>query len=214
MAIESTGYALWFHALMRRLGHTLLVGGAAKIRATVVRKTKTDRRDARHILTLLSEERFPAIWVPDPAIRDLRALIAHRMQLVRVRTMIRNGVHAIAMNYRLTLGTSSVCAGPRSLRPGVITRHAGSQGVAPKWPREGAAPQHNRGQATGEREEVERRDARRDHLEDIVVLEGWISEPAEGHARSRWFRVHRTDGVTALIYHDEALDTWFRRAHG
>jgi transposase len=66
LAIESTGYALWFHALMRRLGHTLLVGDAAKIRASVVRKTKTDRRDARHILTLLSEKRLPTVWVPDP----------------------------------------------------------------------------------------------------------------------------------------------------
>jgi transposase len=106
VAIESTGYALWFHALMQRLGHRLLVGDAGKIRASVVRKTKTDRRDARHILTLLSEDRFPAIWVPDPTVRDLRALVGHRMRLVRVRTMIRNGLHAIAMNYRLTLGTS------------------------------------------------------------------------------------------------------------
>lgn len=106
VAIESTGYALWFHALMQRLGHTLLVGDAAKIRATVVRKTKTDRRDARHILQLLSEDRFPTIWVPDPGVRDLRALVAHRMRLVRVRTMVRNGVHAIALNYRLTLAGS------------------------------------------------------------------------------------------------------------
>jgi transposase len=106
VAIESTGYALWFHSLMQRLGHTLLVGDAAKIRATVVRRTKTDRRDAKHILTLLKEGRFPAIWVPDPDVRDLRALVAHRMRLVRVRTMIRNGVHAIALNYRLTLGAS------------------------------------------------------------------------------------------------------------
>ena len=44
IGIESTGYAVWFHTLMRRLGHTLLVGDAAKIRAMVVRKTKTDRR--------------------------------------------------------------------------------------------------------------------------------------------------------------------------
>ena len=28
------------------------------------------------------------------------------MRLVRVRTMLRNGVHAIALNYRLTLGRS------------------------------------------------------------------------------------------------------------
>ena len=106
VAIESTGYAIWFHALMHRLGHTLVVGDAAKIRASVVRKTKTDRRDARHILTLLAEDRFPAVWVPDPTIRDLRALIAHRMRLVRLRTMLRNGVHAIALNYRLALGSS------------------------------------------------------------------------------------------------------------
>ena len=60
-------YALWFHELMQRLGHTLLVGEAAKIRAMVVRKTKTDRRDAQHLLDLLKHERFPAVWIPDPA---------------------------------------------------------------------------------------------------------------------------------------------------
>jgi transposase len=44
VAVESTGYAVWFHALIRQLGHTLFVGDASKIRAMVVRKTKTDRR--------------------------------------------------------------------------------------------------------------------------------------------------------------------------
>ena len=106
VGIESTGYALWFHHVMHRLGHTLVVGDAAKIRATVVRRTKTDRRDARQVLTLLREERFPVIWVPDPSTRDLRSLVAHRIRLVRIRTMIKNGVHAIALNYRLTLGRS------------------------------------------------------------------------------------------------------------
>jgi len=42
---------------MQKLGHTLLVGEAAKIRAMVVRKTKTDRRDAQHLLDLLKHER-------------------------------------------------------------------------------------------------------------------------------------------------------------
>src|SRR5229473_1715114 len=106
VGIESTGYALWFHELMQRLGHTLLVGEAAKIRAMVVRKTKTDRRDALHLLDLLKHERFPLVWIPDPATRDLRALVTHRMRLVRMRTMVKNGLHAIAMNRRLTLGPS------------------------------------------------------------------------------------------------------------
>src|SRR5260370_6081956 len=105
IGIESTGYATWFHTLMQRLGHTLLVGDAAKIRAMVMRKTKTDRRDALHILDLLRHDRFPLIWVPDPATRDLRALLTHRMPLVRIRTMVKNGLQAIALNSRLACGS-------------------------------------------------------------------------------------------------------------
>jgi transposase len=86
-----------------RLGHTVLVGEAAKIRAMVVRKTKTDRRDARHLLDLLKHDRFPSVWIPDPDMRDLRALVAHRVRLVRMRTMVKNGLQAVALNQRLAL---------------------------------------------------------------------------------------------------------------
>jgi transposase len=104
VGIESTGYTIWFHALMHHLGHTVLVGDAAKIRAMVVRKTKTDQRDARHLLDLLRHDRFPTVWVPDPATRDLRALLTHRRRLVRIQTMLKNGLHAIALNQRLARG--------------------------------------------------------------------------------------------------------------
>jgi len=106
VGIESTGYALWFHAVLQRIGHTLIVGEAAKIRAMVVRKIKTDRRDARHLLDLLQHDRFPTVRIPDPHTRDLRALLKHRLRLVRIRTMIKNGLHAIALNQRLALGPS------------------------------------------------------------------------------------------------------------
>src|SRR6266446_6808640 len=106
IGIETTGYTQWFHALMHQLGHTVVVGEAAKIRAMVVRKTKTDRRDARHLLDLLQHDRFPTVWIPDPHTRDLRALIKHRLRLVRIRTMVKNGLHAIALNQRLALGPS------------------------------------------------------------------------------------------------------------
>ena len=114
VGIESTGYALWFHELMQHLGHTLLVGEAAKIRAMVVRKTKTDRRDALHLLDLLKHDRFPTVWIPDPATRDLRALVAHRVRLVRMRTMVKNGLHAIALNRRLPSARALVPAGTRA----------------------------------------------------------------------------------------------------
>src|SRR3972149_2121480 len=33
VGVESTGYALWFHVLLQRLEHEVIVGDAAKIRA-------------------------------------------------------------------------------------------------------------------------------------------------------------------------------------
>ena len=72
IGIESTGYAVWFHTLMQHLEHTLLVGDAATIRAMVVRKTKTDRRDARHLLDLIvravSGGRGAGVGVPRTAV--------------------------------------------------------------------------------------------------------------------------------------------------
>jgi hypothetical protein len=58
-------------------------GRGAYIRASYVRKQKTDRRDAKHILQPLVEGRFPRIWIPDAEMRDHRQLLIHRHKLVR-----------------------------------------------------------------------------------------------------------------------------------
>ena len=64
IGIEACGNSHWFIDLLGRLGHQVWVGDAAKIRASYVRKQKTDQRDAAHILTLLLEKRFPKLWTP------------------------------------------------------------------------------------------------------------------------------------------------------
>src|SRR5271165_849767 len=51
-----------------------------------------------HLLDLLLTNRFPRIWVPPVAERDLRQLLVHRMKLVRVRTLVKNQLHALAMS--------------------------------------------------------------------------------------------------------------------
>src|ERR1700674_1204668 len=53
VGMESTGYWLWFAEMLTELGHQLMVGEAAKIRAMEPRKQKHDRRDAAHLLNLL-----------------------------------------------------------------------------------------------------------------------------------------------------------------
>jgi transposase len=56
-----------------------------------MRKQKTDRRDAAHILRLLVEERFPRLWMPTREQRDQRQLLIHRHKLVELRTRVKNG---------------------------------------------------------------------------------------------------------------------------
>jgi transposase len=97
VGMEATGYAQWFEQMLAKLGHELWVGDAAAIRAAMVRKQKTDSRDALHILDLMLQNRFPQIWIPSPEERDLRQLLRHRHKMVCLRTSVRNQLHALAM---------------------------------------------------------------------------------------------------------------------
>jgi transposase len=96
--MEACGHYPWFERLLEELGHELWLGDAAAIRAQVVRKQKTDRRDAEHRLDLLRENRFPKIWVPSLEERDVRQLLVHRHQQVQSRTRIKNQLQAMALS--------------------------------------------------------------------------------------------------------------------
>ena len=68
-----------------------------RIRAAMVRKQKSDSRDACHILDLLLRDKFPRIWIPSTEERDVRQLLRHRYKLVCLRTSLKNQLHAMAM---------------------------------------------------------------------------------------------------------------------
>ena len=86
VGIEATGSMQWF--------------------AAEPRKQKHDRRDADLILKVLVENRFPAIWWPSKELQDLRALVRHRHQWVRMRTRIQNSLQSIALASGLRRGTA------------------------------------------------------------------------------------------------------------
>jgi len=106
VGIEATGSMQWFVNLMEELGIECLVGHPAEIRAAEPRKQKHDRRDADLLLSLLAEERFPAIWLPTKELLDLRALLRHRHQWVGLRVKIQNALQAIALANGLRRGSS------------------------------------------------------------------------------------------------------------
>jgi len=98
VGMETTGYSRWFERLLAELGFEVWIGDAAEIKTRRAKKKKTDREDARLLLKLLLEDRFPRIWVPSPENRDLRQLLWYRHRLVQMRTRIMNQLQALAMN--------------------------------------------------------------------------------------------------------------------
>jgi len=109
VGMEACGHYPWFERLLAGLGIELWWGDAAGVRAGEVRKQKTDRRDAEHLLRLLRENRFPRIWVPSLEVRDVRQLLVHRHKQVQARTRTKNQLQAMALaGYR-----KSTSCGPR-----------------------------------------------------------------------------------------------------
>jgi transposase len=58
------------------------------------------------LLTLLAENRFPTIWMPSTEQRDLRTLLRHRHQWVRLRSRVQHTLQSMALNHGLRLGHS------------------------------------------------------------------------------------------------------------
>ena len=106
VGIEATGSMPWFLKLMEELKIECRVGHPAEVRAAEPRKQKHDRRDARLLLNLLAEDRFPAIWMPSTEQRDLRTLLRHRHQWVRMRTRVQHTLQSLALANGLRRGAT------------------------------------------------------------------------------------------------------------
>jgi transposase len=106
VGIEATGSMTWFLKLMEELKIECRVGHPADVRAAEPRKQKHDRRDARLLMNLLAENRFPSIWMPSAEQRDLRTLLRHRHQWVRMRTRVQHTLQSLALANGLRRGAT------------------------------------------------------------------------------------------------------------
>jgi transposase len=62
-------------------------------------RLKNDKVDAAILAQLLRADLLPEAWIAPPAIRQLRAMLRHRIQLVRLRTLLRNRIHAVLADH-------------------------------------------------------------------------------------------------------------------
>ena len=113
VGIEACGYTNWFEELIEQLGHKLLVGDAAEIRRLARRRQKNDRRDADLLLDLLVHNEFPALFRYSRESREVLRQLRYRHKLVKLRTMVVNTLHALAINCGLSLRAKLLTKGGR-----------------------------------------------------------------------------------------------------
>jgi len=77
------------------VAHPMLVQWITKTRV------KTDRRDTIKLARLLAAGFIPPVWVPPQAVRDLRALVAHRCHLIHLRTAARNRLQSLLQRHNV-----------------------------------------------------------------------------------------------------------------
>lgn len=95
VTVESMLGWTWFFELLEELGVTMKLANPRKVRMIAESTVKTDTIDA---LTLAQLERtgyLPECYIPPRPVRDSRELLRYRLTLVRVRTGLKNRVHAI-----------------------------------------------------------------------------------------------------------------------
>lgn len=103
VGLEAGGYSLWFEQLLEELGHEIWLGDATEIRLCARRRQKNDRRDAALILDLLVRDEFPRIHRQAPFSREILRMLRYRHRLVKIRTIIKNCLQAVAIQSGLAL---------------------------------------------------------------------------------------------------------------
>lgn len=100
IAVETMGSWYWLLDLMERSGHqpTLTHARDAK---KLMGLNKTDKLDAEVLAVLLRNGVLPKVWVAPAEIRDQRELPRTRMVMARMRTRLKNRIHATFAKYNI-----------------------------------------------------------------------------------------------------------------
>jgi transposase len=107
VALESIGNWYWIVDEIEAAGCVPLMAHAVKAKVMMGNVNKNDKLDAKGLATLLRLDSLPTVWIPPGSTRDARELPRTRMALVKMRTALKNRIHATLAKYHLSLKTES-----------------------------------------------------------------------------------------------------------
>jgi transposase len=98
-AFEAGFGTSWLVELLEDYGFAPHLVHPSRCKAIASARLKNDKVDAAILAQLLRADLLPEAWIAPPPVRALRALLRHRGALVRLRTRLRNRIHAIVADY-------------------------------------------------------------------------------------------------------------------
>ena len=89
----------WLVRLLEDYGFEAHLVHPLRCKAIASARLKNDKVDAAILAQLLRADLLPEAWIAPPKVRQLRALLRHRVGLVRLGTQLRNRIHAVAADH-------------------------------------------------------------------------------------------------------------------
>src|SRR5438477_6707445 len=102
----------WLVELLEDYGFDPHLVHPLRCKAIASARLKNDKVDAAILAQLLRADLLPEAWIAPPPVRALRALLRHRVYLVRLRTRLRNRIHAIVADYGYDRPAGGYWTGP------------------------------------------------------------------------------------------------------
>jgi transposase len=97
--VESMSGARLIHDTLEREGWSVEIADAQRVKGLAPLACKTDRTDSLVLATLSQRDLVPAIWLPDPRVREERELARFRLHLVRHKSALKNRIHSTMINF-------------------------------------------------------------------------------------------------------------------
>ena len=97
--IESMTGARIVHDTLEQEGWGVEIADAQKVKGLAPLACKTDKIDSKVLATLSHRDLVPAIWLPDPRVREERELARFRLHLVKHKSALKNRIHSTLINF-------------------------------------------------------------------------------------------------------------------
>jgi transposase len=89
----------WLAGLLEDYGFEAHLVHPLRCKAIASARLKNDKVDAATLAQLLRADLLPEAWIAPAGVRQLRALLRHRISLVRLGTQQRNRIHAVVADH-------------------------------------------------------------------------------------------------------------------